>query len=347
MRLSLRGANPAEWLALRAGLVPTAAAEAWAGMALSGVLIAAVRSGLTARLARKPGTAAELAADLGLDPLPTRLLLDCLRSAGHVSCRAGRYELSRSSRRWLDPDSRLSVAGFVAASADYWTWWSGLDEVTRSGRPVGHHDTAPEDPYWRRYITGQFDLARLSAPEVARKLRLPRDSRTLLDIGGGHGWYSAELCRRHPQLTATVLDLPGSAAIGREIIARAGMADRIRHRDGDAATAELGSGYDCVLCFNLVHHLAEDEIAGLFAKIHAALAPGGSIAVMDAFAEPSRRKSAAANFLGLFVYLGSGSQIYPPGRLRGWLSEAGFAAPRRISILRIPGQAMYVARKTG
>ena len=42
MRLSLRGANPAEWLALRAGLVPVAAAEAWGGMALSGVLIAAV-----------------------------------------------------------------------------------------------------------------------------------------------------------------------------------------------------------------------------------------------------------------------------------------------------------------
>ena len=31
----------------------------------------------------------------------------------------------------------------------------------------------------------------------------------LLDIGGGHGWYSAELCRRYPRLTATVL---GSAS---------------------------------------------------------------------------------------------------------------------------------------
>ena len=58
VRLSLRGANPAEWLALRAGVVPTAAAEAWGGMALSGVLIAAVRTGVTARLARRPATAA-------------------------------------------------------------------------------------------------------------------------------------------------------------------------------------------------------------------------------------------------------------------------------------------------
>jgi hypothetical protein len=54
MRLSLRGANPAEWLALRAGVVPGAAAEAWGGMALSGILIAAVRTGVTERLAQQP-----------------------------------------------------------------------------------------------------------------------------------------------------------------------------------------------------------------------------------------------------------------------------------------------------
>jgi len=314
-------------------------------MALSGVLIAAVRTGVTARLAEHPSTAEDLAASLGLDPLPTRLLLDCLRSAGHVSCRAGRYRLSRSGRRWLHPDSGLSVARFVAGTADYWSWWSGLDEVTRGAPVAGHHDAPPGDPYWRRYIGGQFELARLSAAEVARKLRLPADPRSVLDIGGGHGWYSAQLCRRYPHLTATVLDLPGSAAIGREIIAAAGLSDRVRHRDGDATVDDLGSGHDAVLCFNLVHHLKPDQIAGLLKRIHGALAPGGTLAVMDAFAEPDRRKSAAANFLGLFVYLSSGSSVHTPAQLREWLREAGFGAPRKIRILRIPGQAMYVVRK--
>jgi len=346
MRLSLRGANLAEWLALRAGVVPTAAAEAWGGMALSAVIIAAVRTGITARLAQGPSTAAHLAVDLGLDPVPTRLLLDCLRSGGHVTFRAGRYRLSRSSRRWLDPESRLSVAQYVAGTSDYWAWWSELDEVTRNGQPAGHHDAPAGDPYWRRYICGQLELARLSADEVARKPRLPGDPRSLLDIGGGHGWYSAQLCRRHPRLSATVLDLPGSAAIGREIIAKAGMTDRVEHRDGDATTDDLGSGYDAVLCFNLLHHLTSDQTVELFSRIHEALAPGGLLAVMDAFAEPSRRTAAAANVLGLFVYLSSGSQVHPPARLYSWLREAGFGAPRRIRILRIPGPAMYIVSKT-
>ncbi|MDA2891365.1 class I SAM-dependent methyltransferase [Mycolicibacterium sp. BiH015] len=347
MRLALRGANPLEWLALRAGVVPTAAAEAWGGMALSAVIITAVQTGVTARLAERPSTADELAADLDLDPVPTRLLLDCLRSARHVTVRAGRYRLTRSARRWLAPGSALSVAGYVAGTADYWTWWSALGEVTRTGRPAGHHDAPPGDLYWRRYIYGQLELARLSAGEVAKKLALPRDSRSLLDIGGGHGWYSAQLCRRHPGLRATVLDLPGSAAIGREIIAAAGMSGRVEHRDGDATTDELGSGYDAVLCFNLLHHLSAEQSVDLFARVHDALAPGGTLAVMDAFADPSHRSSAQANVLGLFVYLSSGAQVHPPETLHRWLREAGFRAPaRRIRVLRIPGQAMYVVTRS-
>src|SRR5689334_16571023 len=137
MRLALRGTNPAEWLALRAGLVPVVAVDASGGMALSGVVVAAVRAGITARLATGEATAAGVAADLGLDPLPTRLLLDCLRSTGHVAERSGRYRLSRSARRWLDPASPLSVASYVAGTADYWPWWAGLDETVRTGTSSG------------------------------------------------------------------------------------------------------------------------------------------------------------------------------------------------------------------
>ena len=224
-------------------------------MAVSGVVVAAVRTGITARLAAGQATAAKIAADLGLDPLPTRLLLDCLCSSGHVVRRSGRYRLSRRGRRWLDPASPLSVAAYVAGTADYWDWWAGLTDTVRTGVSSGSHEAGPDDPYWRRYIAGQHELARLSAAEIARKLPLPGSPRTLLDLGGGHGWYSAALCLRHPGLTATVLDLPGSAAVGREIIAAAGLTDRVRFRDGDATTADLGGGYDAVLCFNLIHHL--------------------------------------------------------------------------------------------
>jgi 2-polyprenyl-3-methyl-5-hydroxy-6-metoxy-1,4-benzoquinol methylase len=343
-------------VALRVGLVPSAAAEAWGGMATSGVLVTAVRTGITARLAKGQATADEVAADLGLDPLPTRLVLDCLRSAGHVTARSGRYRLSRRSRRWLDPGSPLSVAGYVAGVADYWPWWQGLEQATRTGKSSGSHAAPPDDPYWRRYISGQRELAGLSAAEVARKLPLPAPHgavppsttgpRRLLDIGGGHGAYAAALCRRHPGLTATILDLPGSAAIGREFIAAAGLADRVRFRDGDATTADLGEGYDAVLCFNLVHHLAPAQVADLFGRVAEALNPGGTLAVLDVFAEPGRRAAAHADVLALFVYLCSGAQVHTPAQLAGWLRDAGLDPPRAVRLLRVPGLSLQVTTKS-
>jgi hypothetical protein len=344
VRLALRGNGFLESLALRIGLVPAPAAESWGGLALAGVLIAAARLEVTDRLAAGPATPEELAGQLGVEPDAMRLLLECLRSIGHVTHRAGRYRLSRRSRRWLDPASPLSVARFVESNGDYWDWWARLPEVARTGEPVGHHRAQADDPYWRRYITGQFELARLSATEVAARLKLPAGPRRVLDIGGGHGWYSAQLCHRYPDLTATVLDLPGSARIGREIIAEAGLSDRVRHVEGDALVTDLGGPYDLVMCFNLVHHLGPEPIVGLFTKVRRSLSAAGQFAVLDAFGDPSSRRSAAGNFLGMFLYLSSGARLYRPDELHAWLRAAGFGAPRSVPIRRIPGEALYLTR---
>jgi SAM-dependent methyltransferase len=340
VRLSLRPDSVLEWLAVRARLVPSPAAEAWGGMALAGVLIAAVQVGLTDRLAAGPAAVDGLCAELGLDRAPTELLLACLRSSGYVVYRRGRYALRRDARRWLDPASPVSVSRFVRANADYWAWWAGLPDVLRGAPPAQQHTTAADDDYWRRYLYGQRDLARLNADEVARKVRV-RNPRTMLDLGGGHGWYAARLCRRHPGLSAIVLDLPGSAAVGREIIAAAGMADRVQHRDGDALTADLGSGYDLVCCFNLLHHLAEADIVTLLRRAREAVAPGGTLAVLDAFV-PTGRRSTPADVLGMFVYLSSGARLYPAERLQSWLDQAGFRTPALSSpVRRMPGLSLY------
>lgn len=344
MRLALRGDSWLERLAVGLRLVPRPAVEAWGGVALSGVLVAAIRLGVPAALIERPATARDLATRLALDPGVTKMLLDCLVSTGYARLRGGHYRPTRGTRRWLDPTAPTSVAAFIVSTGDYGDWWARLPEVARTGEVTPQHATPAEDDYWRRYITGQRDLARLSADEVAA--RLPGAAR-VLDIGGGHGWYSVALARRQPGLTATVIDLPGSARIGRDIVAAAGLADRITYSEGDAARADLGHGYDLILCFNLVHHLTEAAITDLFGRAARALAPGGRIAVLDGFAEPTARPNPSTAFLDLFMYLSSGTHVYRPSQLHRWLDQAGFAPPRRIRIRRLPGLGLYVAGLRG
>jgi cyclopropane fatty-acyl-phospholipid synthase-like methyltransferase len=112
-----------------------------------------------------------------------------------------------------------------------------------------------------------------------------------------------------------------------------------------ASPTPTGSGAASA-SFNLVHHLAPDATATLFRRIGSALKPG-TLAVLDVFAEPGRRVSAHADMLALFVYLSPGARVHTPRELDGWLRHAGFAPPRAIRVLRIPGLSLRVAIRSG
>jgi 2-polyprenyl-3-methyl-5-hydroxy-6-metoxy-1,4-benzoquinol methylase len=346
MRPGLLPDNLLERLAIRLNLGPVPDGHAMFGMPMSRVTIAGVRMGVFERLARGPATADELARDLGAAPDGMLLLLESLAALDHVERRRRTYSLTRAARKWLDPASDTYVGTHIQNCFDYWEWWSRLEEVIRTGRGIEIHDFPPGDPHWHRYIRGQFELARLSAAEVAGALRLPPGPRRLLDVAGGHGWFAAALCRRHPDLQATVIDLPASAAVGREIISEQGMADRVTHVDGDIMSADLGGPYDGALCFNIVHHLSPDQNVALLRRIRAALSPGGTLAVLDLFMPPRDIRADAGAMLGLFFYLTSSAATYTEDQLREWLATAGFDRPRRVRLRRLPNLALFEARRT-
>lgn len=337
--------SPLERAALALNQVPIPVAHPMYGMPLARVVSIAQKTGMFGRLVREPGTAAELAAELGLGEQGTRLMLEVLADVGHVDRDGEHYAISKRARRWLDPDSYTYCGTFIEHTAEYWDWWGDLERIVRTGESYELHDRGADDPTWRTYITGQFELARLSAPEVARAIRLRKGATSMIDIAGAHGWFSVELCRRHDGLHATVVDLPPSAAVGREIVARAGMGDRVRHVEGDMFEADLGSGHDLALCFNIIHHLEPAQIVSLFERVGEALRPRATLAVLDLFADPGGRHAGQGAMLGLFFFLTSAAATYSPAQLTEYLDAAGFDAPKRTRIRRIPDQALYQARR--
>jgi ubiquinone/menaquinone biosynthesis C-methylase UbiE len=318
------------------------------GLAGDGALVAGVRLGLLQRLASgPPADAAALARQLELDEAGTRLLCDSLAALGYVTAAGAppAYGMSRRWRRWFDPASATYVGTYVAHGRDYLRWWERLEDVLRGAHHEEIHGDDPDDPHWETYIRGQYELARLSAPEVARAIDLPKGATSLLDLAGGHGWFAAALCRRHKRLTATVIDLPGSARIGRAIVAEAGMADRVRFVEGDLAVADLGGPHDGVLAFNIVHHLSPEQVVALLRRLHAALRAGGTLAILDLWARPADEPPDSKSLLGLFFYLTSGAATYSPDQLRGWLAETGFDQPKAVRIKRNPSQTLFVTHR--
>jgi Dimerisation domain len=220
-----------ERIGLALNLAPLPGAYAMYGMVAGRVVGVAQRLGVFAKLLESPATAARVAEQLELQVAGTRLLCENLAGLGVLEQDGHTFSVAKSARKWLDPASETYIGTWLEHTTTYWEWYADLERIVRDGGSFEiHREPAEEEEYWRVYITGQYELARLSASEVAKAIELPAHPRALLDVAGAHGWFSAELCRRHDGLHATVLDLPGSARVGREIIAKARMSDRVEHR---------------------------------------------------------------------------------------------------------------------
>lgn len=317
------------------------------GMATARAMQTAQRLGIFRELASGPATAGELAQKLGLRDEGTKLLLDSLCVCGALRLRSGeRYELPGREAKWLDPSSDAYVGGFLADNHHYWEWWQGLEELIRDGRSVEMHDRPDDDPYWASYITGQYQIARLSSDDVAKAVGLDSGATSLLDVAGGHGEFSMALCRRHPELAATIVDLPGSARIGREIVGEAGMSDRVTYVEGDMFEADLGGPHDGALCFNIVHHLDPAGARKLFERVADSLRPGAPLCVLDLFDRPPGKDPDISSMLGLFFHLTSGADTYTADEVMDWMAASGFAQPQKKTLLQLPGLAVLRAERS-
>lgn len=327
-------------------LVPIPVGLAMFGMPVARSLQVAQSTGVLGELAAGSATASELASKLGLREQGTSLLCDVLVVDGILELGSDRrYAMTSRAGKWLSPDSSRYVGDFLADTGHYWEWWQGLEELVRDGRSIGLHDRGPDDPYWRSYITGQYQLARLSSNAVAKAVALPDDARSLLDVAGAHGEFSMALCRRHAGLSAMVVDLPGSARIGREIVAAEGMSSRVRHVEGDMFEADLEGPHDGALAFNIIHHLSPEQASALFGRIASCLRPGAPLCILDLYVRPAGKRPDSGSFLGLFFHLTSGADLYTREEVSGWLAASGFGPAKVKTLPQLPGLAILRAER--
>jgi SAM-dependent methyltransferase len=345
MRIAAVPDGPVERLGLLLNKLPTPIGEAMYSMPIARSLQVAQKTGILAALAEGPREPAELAEHLGLQETGTARVLDVIASLGHVRQRPdGRYEMTKSGRPWLDPRSDTYLGDFLADTAYYWDWYARLEDLVRDGTHAELHAKGPDDPYWQSYIRGQYQMARLSSAEVAKAIPLARGAHQVLDVAGAHGEFSMALCRRHDGLRATIVDLPGSAKVGEQIVSEAGMSDRVRHLVGDMFEVDYDGHYDGALCFNIIHHLSPEQARVLFQRIRAVLRPGSPLCILDLYDRPGGKQANLASILGLFFHLTSGADTYTVEEVSRWMGESGYGSVDVKSFRTLPDLRLLIAK---
>jgi hypothetical protein len=300
----------------------------------SQTLLTANRLRLFDVLAGGARSAEEVAAELHLDPRSTALFLRACVGLGLLQANSGRFENSAAAAAFLVTRSPAFMGNVIRYSDQLYGTWGKLEDALRSGRPALPAETyLGDDPVrTRSFVQAMHERALGIARALVSILDL-HDRRAMLDVGGGPGTYSVLLTERFPGLRSEVLELPGVAAVARDLVAAAGASDRVTLRDGDYHSAPFGTGKDVVLMSGMFHRETEHACRSLIERAADCLDSGGLLVVGDVFADEGGTHPPFAAMFGLNMMLTApDGGVHSDSDVKRWMAEAGFAELRTASL---------------
>jgi 2-polyprenyl-3-methyl-5-hydroxy-6-metoxy-1,4-benzoquinol methylase len=334
-----------EYVALRFNLAPTPLVDTQVAFNGARAIMAGAKLGVFEALAAGPRSSEEVAHECRTSPRPTKQLLDCLVGLGYLTFSFGRYANGAVARKWIVKSSPVSVHDKLVFQLTEWNWMAKLEDFVRTGEAIDIHGTMTA-PEWAQYQDGMRALAAGAAPEVAKKLPMPKGATRMLDIGGSHGLYSTALCDLHPGLESTILELPAAIVRAAENLAKQGNR-RVTHRAGDALSTDLGEeAFDFIFISNLVHHFTVEQNCALAARCFRALRPGGVLAIGEYVRSSTPGSGGAVGATAdLYFAFTSTSGTWSESEIASWERDAGFEPGKPISFIAMPGFICQPATK--
>jgi len=315
------------------------------------ILLTCVELGIFEALQDGPATAEQVAAAIGADTRGTELLLNCAAALDLLDKNGDQFNHKPLTAACLLADAPGSIVRSLQLQAAFYKRWGHLAEAVRSGkRPAENIRDERPDSWIENFVHGLYNAALPVAPVIAESLVLPEDRPLrLIDVGGCHGAYSMALAQRYPRLKATVFELPRVVPVAHQIIAEAGMADRVFVQEGDFQREELGlEDYDVALVFGVLNGEPPAGRPALIRKVFTALKPGGRIVLRDAVLDPDRVGPPEAAIFALQMLLSTeNGGLDTRADWAEWLAETGFFPPEEIELPFGVGSNLAVAKKPG
>ena len=236
-------------------------------------LMSAVHLGLFDALADGPLADADLALKLGASLRGTSMLAEAMAAMGLVRRGAdGVSSLTEFSFSRLTSSSPRSVRGLVEHMRRLLAEWTVLDRAVLEGS-LPRREKTPE----RRsaFLGGMEAGTLLQASAIVPRLCLAGRKR-LLDMGGATGAWSAAFLEQNPDLSAVVVDRPGTRESAEAFIASRGLAGRLSFHGCDFLTDPLPSGFDVVWLSQVLHIFGPEKVLCALRRAYGSLGSGRS-----------------------------------------------------------------------
>jgi SAM-dependent methyltransferase len=293
--------------------------------------------GVPDQLGDGPRHSDELARAVGADPGALYRVLRLLASLGVFTevtpCSFGLTPLGETLRS--DVPGSVRNFAITETAPGHWLPWGRLSESVRTGQPMAREalgvelfDWYAQNPEEAGYFTAAMgNLSALAASELVRVFDVSA-VRTVADVGGAHGVLLAAVLRANPAARGILFDLPHVIATAEEALAAEGLSQRCELVSGDFFEA-VPEGADLHLLKQIVHDWDDVRATQLLRTCHRALAPGGTLLLVEMVIPSDNRPSPAqAMDLNMLVLLGGRERTEE--EYRQLLQAAGFRLERVI-----------------
>ena len=233
----------------------------------------------------------------------------------------GEY-LRRDHPLSVDPAARMF-------GADYeWRAWGELMHSVRTGGTAAVQALGTDVWEYRRQHPEDgevFDAAMrtFSQGDNAGVLAAHDFGRygVVADIGGGTGAMLAAVLEAYPAARGVLFDQPQVIAAADPVLRRAGVAERVTLVPGDFFES-VPEGADAYLLVRILHDWMDDDAVRILRNVHAAMAPGGRVLVVDAVVGPPN-EDPLTKFLDLMMLVSVGGRERTEAEWTALLAAAG------------------------
>jgi SAM-dependent methyltransferase len=310
-------------------------------------IITAIRLDIFEILGQGNSSLQQLSRAAGADAAGLSYLIGLLENLGYLKRSRGKISNTAMTRKWMLKDSPCAMTDLFPSINDASTRWDYLVDSIRSGRPPlpANEWLDGDEARWATYHRGLKSTARLISPAIVKNVKIPGHYRTLLDLGGGHGHYCIEFCKKYPGLRGTIFDWEPAGPVASQNIREAGLDDRVTFQPGDFLSDHIGSGFDVILLFNIIRILDADALRALLQKVSGALARDGMIVILDhmGYSPSSRFMSANALLILLEIFNSTMGRIHNAADVSALLREIGSTRIRKKDLPRSPGLTLIKA----
>jgi precorrin-6B methylase 2 len=270
----------------------------------------------------------EIATQLATDGRATTMLLDALAALNVLDKRDGRYSVPEPLRPVLTITRDETILPMLHHRMNMMRHWTQLAWTVRSGKPVERQASIRGAAADRAsFVAAMHAISGQVADTVVARFGPPPFSH-LLDVGGASGTWTIAFLRAMPGAHATLFDLPDAIQQAEARLAGTEYADRVTLVAGDFYRDDLPGGADLAWVSAIVHQHSREHNRQLFGKVHAALAPGGRIALRDVVMDASRTQPTAGTLfaINMLVQTETGG-TFTFDELAEDLRAAGFTDP--------------------